>query len=42
MEDYSLEINAGLYDTDLDEIGWEPELIDDSDKDAADMFGYNR
>ena len=30
-EDYNLEINSSLFDTDLDDIGWEPEVVNDSD-----------
>ena len=40
MEDFDLEINSSLFDTDLDEVCWEPEQIDDSDKESAKIFGY--
>lgn len=38
-EEFDTYINAELFDTDLDEIGWEPEVIDDSDSEAEEMFG---
>lgn len=41
MEDtYDLQINSSLFDTDLDEVGWEPEVIDDSDVQSQIEFGY--
>ena len=39
--DYSVEINSSIYDRDLDEVGWDPEVIDDSDNESADIFGFN-
>lgn len=33
-------INSEVFDKDLDEAGWDPVKIDDSDADAAEMFGY--
>lgn len=39
-EDYDLEINSSLFDTDLDEVGWEPEVEDDSDVQSQIEFGY--
>lgn len=38
--EYDLEINSSLFNTDLDEVGWEPEVNDDSNKEAEDLFGY--
>lgn len=39
-EDYSLEINSSLFDTDLDEVGWEPEIDNDADVESQIEFGY--
>jgi hypothetical protein len=33
-------IHGETFDTDFDEVGFEPEVIDDSDDDAANMFDY--
>lgn len=41
MEDFDLEINSSLFNTDLDEVGWEPEKVDDSDNESAKIFGYD-
>ena len=30
-----------VFDKDFDDVGWDPIEEDDSDSDAADMFGYN-
>lgn len=40
MDDYSVNINSEVFNQDLDEAGWEPVKIDDSDAEAAEMFGY--
>lgn len=41
MEDtYDLQINSSLFDTDLDEVGWEPEVVDGSDVQSQIEFGY--
>lgn len=34
------DINAELYDTDLDDVGYEPEVIEPEDIEE-DIFGYN-
>lgn len=39
-EEFDTEINAELFNNDLDDLAWEPEVIDDSDKESADLFGY--
>lgn len=39
-DDFNIIINSSLFNKDLDEVGWEPEIIDDSDKESEDMFGY--
>ena len=38
--EFDLTINAELFDTDLDDVGFDPEIIDDSDDTAAEQFGY--
>lgn len=40
VDEYNIEMNSELFDTDLDEVGWEPEVLDDSDNNSADIFGY--
>lgn len=43
MEEYintEVEINASCFEQDLDEIGYEPEQIDDSNEEAAELYGY--
>lgn len=40
MEEFDTEINSELFDTDLDNVGWEPEVEDDSDEQAKEFFGY--
>lgn len=43
MEEYidtEIEINSSCFSQDLDEVGYEPEEIDDSDEEAKEMFGY--
>lgn len=40
MDDYSINIHAEAFDKDFDEIGYDPIKIDDSDAEAAEMFGY--
>lgn len=36
----TVEINSELYQNDLDEVGYEPETIDDSDESYAERFDY--
>lgn len=40
-DDESIDIHAETFDKDFDDVGWEPEVIDDSDDDSANLFGYN-
>lgn len=40
MEDFEMEINASCFEDDLDNIGYEPVEIDDSDEEAAELYGY--
>lgn len=35
-----IEIHAETFDKDFDDVGYEPEVIDDSDEDLANEFGY--
>lgn len=39
-EDYNLQINSSLFDTDLDDIGFEPEVVSDEDVESQIEFGY--
>lgn len=37
------DITAELYDTDLDDVGYEPEVIEPEEVDEEnDIFGYNK
>lgn len=42
MNEYDTEINAELFNDDLDNIGWEPELVDDSNEETNELFGYDK
>lgn len=35
-----VEIYAETFDTDFDYVGFDPIKVDDSDDDAAELFGY--
>lgn len=35
-----IEIHAETFDTDFDYVGFDPIKVDDSDDDAAELFGY--
>lgn len=35
----SVNIHAETFDKDFDEVGWEPEVEDDSDAEAAELYG---
>ena len=39
-EDYTLEINSSCFEQDFDEVGYDPIEIDDSDDEAAEIYGY--
>lgn len=40
-DDFSVEIHSEVFDKDFDDVGWEPEIIDDDiDEDFANMIGY--
>lgn len=34
-----LDIHSEVFDKDFDEVGWDPEVVDDSDKDMEELFG---
>lgn len=38
--DESIEIHIEVFDKDFDDVAWEPEVVDDSDEEAAELFGY--
>ena len=40
MDIETVDIHSELLDDDFDNVGWEPEVIDDSSNDE-DIFGYN-
>lgn len=35
----NIDIYSETFDTDFDEIGWDPEIIDDSDSESEELFG---
>ena len=39
-EEFDTEINAELFNNDLDDLAWEPEVQDDSSSEAEERFGY--
>lgn len=41
-EEYSVDIHEEVFDKDLDDVGYEPVEIDDSNAEAAERYGYNR
>lgn len=38
--DDAIEIHGEVLDKDFDEAGWDPIGVDDSDEEAAELFGY--
>lgn len=38
--DNTVDINDRAFNTDFDDIGWEPKVEDDSDEEAAKLYGY--
>lgn len=38
--DITLDIHSETFDKDLDEVGWDPIKIDDSDNESKELFGY--
>ena len=41
MNDNTIDIHSETFDKDFDEVGWDPEVIDDSDEEAAELYGFN-
>lgn len=35
----SIDIHSECFDTDFDDVGWDPETIDDSDSEMEELFG---
>ena len=40
--DNIIEIRSEVFNTDFDDVDFEPHQIDDSDTDAANLYGYNK
>lgn len=40
LDDDKIEIAVECFDKDLDAIQWEPEIIDDSDAEMAELLNY--
>lgn len=40
MDENSVFIHSEVFDKDFDEVGWDPIKVDDSDAEAAELFGY--
>lgn len=38
--DDAIEIHGEVLNNDFDEAGWDPIEVDDSDEEAAELFGY--
>lgn len=41
MNDNTIDIHSETFDKDFDEVSWDPEVIDDSDEEAAELYGLN-
>ena len=37
--DDTIDIHSETFDKDFDDVGWEPEVVDDSDEEAAELYG---
>ena len=37
--DDTVDIHGETFDKDFDDVGWEPEVVDDSDDEAAELYG---
>ena len=35
-----IDIHAEVLDKDFDDVAWDPEVVDDSDDEAAEKYGY--
>lgn len=40
QDDYSVDIQTEAFEQDFDAIAWEPVVVDDSDEEAKELFGY--
>lgn len=38
-DDSTIDIHSEVFDEDFDEAGWDPEVVDDSDEEAAELYG---
>ena len=41
MNDNTIDIHSETFDKDFDEVNWDPEIIDDSDEEATELYGLN-
>lgn len=41
MNDNTIDIHSETFDKDFDEVGWDPEVIDDFDEEAVELYGLN-
>lgn len=39
-EENTIDIHSETFNQDFDEVGWDPKVIDDSDEEAAELYGY--
>lgn len=37
--DDTIDIHGETFDKDFDDVGWEPEVVDDSNEEAAELYG---
>lgn len=37
--DDTIDIHGETFDKDFDDVGWGPEVVDDSDEEAAELYG---
>lgn len=39
-DDNLIDIQSETFEKDFDDVAWEPEVIDDSDEEAAELYGF--
>lgn len=39
-EQITIDIHGEVFDKDFDDVGWEPEVIDDTDEESQELYGY--
>lgn len=39
-EQIIVDIHSEVFDKDFDDVGWEPEVADDSDEESQELYGY--